>query len=71
MATILSAYPVCDGYDVRVLTGNNTHTVHFLAEPSEAERDEVISTIEQRLLNELVDKHGLDNEETDNGIFDG
>ena len=65
LATILSANTVGDGYDVRIVTGGETHTLHFLAEPTESELSETMFGFEQRLLNELVDKKGLDEEETD------
>ena len=70
MATILSASAVCDGYDVRIVTGGETHTLHFLAEPTEATLNEITLGFEQRLLNAIVEQKGLDKEESDNGIFD-
>jgi hypothetical protein len=70
MATVISSIAVGDGYDVRIITGGETHTLHFLAEPSQVILDETILGIEQRLLNAIVESKGLDKEETDNGIFD-
>ena len=35
MATILSQGITCDGYDVRILDGGESHTIHFQTMPAD------------------------------------
>jgi hypothetical protein len=49
MAKILDQRPVCDGYDVRILTGGAAHTLHFLKEPDKAVLADKIASFEERL----------------------
>lgn len=50
MAEILSRGAVCDGYDVRVLTGGAAYVLHFTSEPTDATVQERIAALEASLV---------------------
>ena len=60
MATILNERASCDGWDVRILTAGQAHTLHFVAQPTDAERDDVIAEFEKRMTDEIVAKHNVE-----------
>jgi hypothetical protein len=49
MAEILDRRRVCDGYDVRILTGGAAYTLHFLKEPDKAVLADRIAAFEESL----------------------
>jgi hypothetical protein len=66
MATIMRQAATLDGWDVLILTAGQTHSLHFVAQPGEAELADAINAFEARLLNAAT----TETEETTNGLFD-
>ena len=65
MAQILRQNITGDGYDVIVEVAGQSHVLHFLGQPSEAELAERIDQFERRVLDEIVVAKALDQEEED------
>lgn len=60
MATILNVRATCDGWDVRILTANEAHMLHFVTQPTDEERDDVIAEFEKRMLDARVAEHNVE-----------
>jgi hypothetical protein len=70
MAVILSQRPVIDGYDVRILTGGQAHTLHFTTQPDEAVIANAVLKYEMALIDQIAADLSLEQEEGDVQLFD-
>jgi hypothetical protein len=70
MAEILRQGPTGDGYDVRIITAGEAHTLHFTDHPSEADIAAVILLFEQRMIDAVAEKLALDEETGDVLLWD-
>lgn len=65
MASIIRQAAVGDGYDVLILTGGQSHVLHFLSQPSSDELTDRIGQFESGLRDQAATQHQLESEETD------
>lgn len=65
MTTIIRQGITGDGYDVTVLVGAQSYTLHFLSQPSEADLEETISRFAQNVMAEMEVQNKLEREEED------
>lgn len=71
MADIVRQSVVCDGYDVQIITGGQTHVIHFLSQPSPDQLSAAIQEFEEHLVAKVVEELGLDQfivEDDDSGL---
>lgn len=70
MAQIISQAAVCDGYDVRLLIGDQPHVLHLQREPAPEELATFIAELEDSLLAAKADQLQLEAIPTGD-MFDG
>ena len=68
--TILQMSAVCDGWDVRIITAGQAVTLHFAAEPTQAQIEEAGGEFETRMTDQLVTTYELNNEESDDALHE-